>query len=267
MINFINKLLNDFLGIQIHRSYVEAFPLEELPLVSERHFIKNKSITIVEPQGKAGSVALSEIAIINGIIKQIQPQKVFEIGTFEGRTTLNMAYNSPNNCQVFTLDLPPNKCKDEYMLKSSTPIARDRLFAKKKTVGNKFVNSSESCKTKIIQLYGDSFSFDFSPYLGTCQVVFIDGSHDYNHVLQDSKNALKLLNKGVILWHDYGPNSEVGKALKEYKKYLQSKKINFQIYNIEKTSLALLDTGLLGLDPSAINFTIMKEYNYWKNRR
>lgn len=31
---------------------------------------------------------------------------IFEIGTFDRRTTLNMAYNSPLDTKIYTLDLP-----------------------------------------------------------------------------------------------------------------------------------------------------------------
>jgi hypothetical protein len=33
--------------------------------------------------------------------------EIIEIGTFDGRTTINLAINVPDACPVFTLDLPP----------------------------------------------------------------------------------------------------------------------------------------------------------------
>ena len=35
--------------------------------------------------------------------------------------------------------------------------------------------------------------------------IFVDGSHSYDYVLNDSRKALSLLRggKGIILWHDY----------------------------------------------------------------
>jgi hypothetical protein len=57
---------------------------------------------------------------------------------------------------------------------------------------------------KICQLYGDSATFDFTPFFGM-DFIFIDGSHSYEYVLNDSRKAIQLLRegKGVILWHDY----------------------------------------------------------------
>lgn len=68
--------------------------------------------------------------------------------------------------------------------------------------------------SRIHQLYGDSASFDFSPYYNSCGLVFIDASHAYDYVLSDSRAALKMLKPGgAILWHDYGIWSGVTDAL------------------------------------------------------
>ncbi len=34
---------------------------------------------------------------------------LFEIGTFDGRTSLNLAFSSPADCEVYTLDTTPDK--------------------------------------------------------------------------------------------------------------------------------------------------------------
>ena len=47
-------------------------------------------------------------------------------------------------------------------------------------------------------------SFDFSPYYGKIDFVFIDANHSYAYVRSDTENALRTLSpEGVILWHDY----------------------------------------------------------------
>ena len=56
-----------------------------------------------------------------------------------------------------------------------------------------------------MELYGDSASFDFSPYEGSIDLVFVDGSHAFNYVKSDAEVALRLIRKsgGLILFHDY----------------------------------------------------------------
>ena len=74
---------------------------------------------------------------------------------------------------------------------------------------------------KITQLFGDSKSFDAAPYAGQCDLVFVDGSHAYSYVKNDTEKALAMTRPGgVILWHDYrGPRRTKGvyQALNERK--------------------------------------------------
>ena len=69
--------------------------------------------------------------------------------------------------------------------------------------GCRFANSPY--RKKIVQLWGDSATFDFSPYYQKADLVFVDGSHTYEYVHNDSKVALALLRPetGLIVWHDY----------------------------------------------------------------
>ena len=62
-----------------------------------------------------------------------------------------------------------------------------------------------ACGNKITQLYGNSATFDFSPYENKMDFVFVDGAHTHGYILNDSEKALRLLKdgQGMILWHDY----------------------------------------------------------------
>jgi hypothetical protein len=54
-------------------------------------------------------------------------------------------------------------------------------------------------------LYGDSATFDFSPFLGKVDLLFIDGAHSYEYVRNDTLRAGPCCKAGsVIAWHDYG---------------------------------------------------------------
>jgi hypothetical protein len=51
-------------------------------------------------------------------------------------------------------------------------------------------------------------------------VVFIDGSHSYDYVINDSRRALELLRdgRGLIIWHDYGVWPGVTRALNDLRR-------------------------------------------------
>ena len=154
-------------------------------------------IQIREPVEADGNISLVEIAVISKLVKSRNPAAIFEIGTFDGRTTLNMAANSPPDTRIYTLDLPSQS-------KTELPIDRgEEKYIDKDASGARFIGTD--CESKITQLYGDSATFDFSPYHDTADMIFVDGAHSYEYVLHDSRRALKLLRdgKGLILWHDY----------------------------------------------------------------
>ncbi|MFH1227766.1 MAG: class I SAM-dependent methyltransferase [Planctomycetota bacterium] len=191
------------------------------------------TISIQEPIAIAGNVSLLELIVLNKLIRIHKPGKIFEIGTFDGRTTLNMAANCSEGAKLYTLDLPSSE-----LYSTKLPIIYgDRFYIDKKTSGSRYI--SKPYADKITQLYGDSATFDFSPYFNTIDFIFIDGSHSYEYVLNDTSVAMKLLNdgKGLILWHDY-IMEEVNKALNEL--YTGHDKRFERLKHIEGTSLVSL---------------------------
>ena len=46
-------------------------------------------------------------------------------------------------------------------------------------------------------------------------LIFVDGSHRLEHVVEDSRLALELLaSGGIVVWHDYRPNDYYTKELR-----------------------------------------------------
>jgi predicted O-methyltransferase YrrM len=157
-------------------------------------------ITLHNPAQKGGNVSFLELAVLVDMARSRKVEKVFEIGTFDGRTARNLAAAIPEMGRVYTLDLPAAMV-DETAFK----LARgEDAFVKKPGSGSQFAGTAE--ESKIEQLLCDSATFDFRPYTGMMDMVFIDGSHAYDYVWSDSTAALTLLKAegGLIFWHDYG---------------------------------------------------------------
>jgi predicted O-methyltransferase YrrM len=176
--------------------------------------LPDRPTRLVEAEKTDGNVNLAELGVIAKAAAGVEPgDLIVEIGTFDGRSTLNLAINSPAQCELFTLDLPPE------LPTHSRLEAEERKYVEKPYPGARFVNDpgkQEPATRKIHQLLGDSFVFDWSRYCGKAGLVFVDGSHAYEYVLKDSESALKLVrNGGCILWHDYGVWKGVTKGLEE----------------------------------------------------
>lgn len=187
-----------------------------LPKVSWNALGFNRSIRLVESATANGNVKRSELAILAKAAANLKPgTEIIEIGTFDGRTALNLAVNAPQSCRVFTLDLPPD-IPTAFALASS-----ERQYVDKPLPGVRFRSHSEFKDfpgvSNIVQLIGDSASFDWSGHVGKAGLVFVDGSHAYEYVHKDTETAFHLAIKGgVIFWHDYGVWEDVTRALEEF---------------------------------------------------
>lgn len=135
-----------------------------------------------------------ESAIVRMLTRCREPMAVFEVGTYKGRTTRLFADHIPEGAVVYTLDLPP-----ERMVEGGCFRKQDMG-----SIGERL--REYRGRSRVVQLFGDSRSFDFSPYYGRMDVVFIDGDHRYDTVLNDSIQAFKMIRaRGMILWDDYHP--------------------------------------------------------------
>ena len=227
-----NQLVNT---IKSHKnSKFKENPEKILPIVTIESITDNSEPVLAEKEHVNGNVSFQELQYISKIVKHYQPKTIFEIGTFDGRTTLNMSLNAPG-AEIFTLDLPKKEIfKTRYRVKTG-----DLTFIDKQQSGIRFIGTES--EKRIAQIYADSAQFDYSKYENSIDLIFIDGSHTYDYVISDKKIAMKLLRnkKGVIIWHDYGWY-EVIKAINEF---YQEGGVFADIKNVEGTSLAFLHIG------------------------
>lgn len=129
------------------------------------------------------------------LASQRQPRTIFEIGTFDGSTTLLLARAAPE-AQIFTLDLPP----DAEVLTNEAGSAQH--LEGMGSWGARFQGHAEA--ERITQLFGDSRTYDFTPHYGKIDLVVVDGGHSAECVTPDSENALRMMSPhGTVVWDDY----------------------------------------------------------------
>lgn len=176
-----------------------------------------------------------ELKVISNLVKRLNPKSIFEIGTFQGRTTLNMALNIDPDAKIITLDLPSGDL-DSTQMKIEEGEVR---YVKKESSGDRFMNHPMAYK--IHQVFGDSATFSFSEYENSIDLAFIDGSHAYEYVLNDSQKILSIMRPGgLIIWHDYTNWPGVWTALNELYQTNSSYK---NIKHIGGTSIAILEVA------------------------
>jgi hypothetical protein len=128
----------------------------------------------------------------------LKPKTILEIGTLGGASALHWAGNAPD-ADIYTLDLPPDAVPSLVVTEMDRHIVSDH----KETRRMAFEGKPEA--SRIHCLYGDSATFDFSPFVGKIDLLFIDGAHSYDYVRNDTLRASRCCKPGsVIAWHDYG---------------------------------------------------------------
>lgn len=192
---------------------------------------EHNAITLQNFLGQWGNLSVEAVSKICLIVRHIEPSAIFEIGSFNGMTSFQMALNSPNNCKVHTLDLPPDaeisgmSEIDTYMFRTLYDPESKRRY------------EDSLVESKVVQHYGDSRIFDFSPYYGSVDLVLIDGAHDYETKKTDTENALKMIgNKGVIIWDNY---DDIG--CPDVTRYLGE--LNLPLYHLKNTNLVIHRRG------------------------
>jgi predicted O-methyltransferase YrrM len=216
----------------------------ELPVVTTHDLVATaeSSINVRAIDAVDGNVTDRELITICRIVRDCHPESLFEFGTFDGRTTLNMAVNAAPGAIVYTLDLPRSGIGS-----ASAPIhAHEVRYADKPESGERY-RGTEAAE-RIIQLYGDSGNFDFTRYYELMDLVFIDASHMFEYVINDSVHAMKMMKQsgGTILWHDYGRWDGVTSALNE----LRRRHRDFaSLARLDGTTLAVLRVAGRDADP------------------
>ena len=168
-------------------------------------------VVIPRPTGVDGNVTLLELLILAQNVASRGARRVFEFGTFDGRTTSALAANAAADAIVWTLDLPASAA-------SSTVLdieQADKTYILKPEIGRWYREAPGA--ERIRQLYGDSAQLDTSQFVRAIDFVFIDASHAYDYVLNDSRKAMELVGNGpaAIFWHDYSMWYGVTRALNE----------------------------------------------------
>lgn len=225
------KIIDEVSAHSRHKKRKEE-AVKILPEVSLSDLTGEIHPIILEQESQDGNVTPEELVVLASLSAKYKPNRIFEIGTFDGRTSLNLIANANPDSQLYTLDLPQTAIT-ETALRIKTG---DRKFIDKPQSGTRFLNTEYA--SRIHQIYADSATYDYSSLHNSMDMIFVDGAHSYEYVISDTEKVFPLLRngKGIIIWHDYGWY-EVILALNEmYQKDPRFKKL----VNVKGTTIACL---------------------------
>ena len=139
---------------------------------------------------EGGSTTI-DLALLKALARRYDACRYFEIGSWRGESVANVA-SVAKECISLSLS-------DDEMRQAGW---NDRYVATAKFFSRHLKN--------VVHIGHNSRTFDYTPYLGTCDLVFIDGDHSYDGVRADTEHAFRLLrdDRSAIVWHDYMRTSE-----------------------------------------------------------
>ncbi len=139
-------------------------------------------------------IGVVEQSLLAALVARRAATRVFEIGTFDGGTTLAVSQALPQSSEVHTIDLT-----DDAFDATQSPDAFTGA-----DVGHQFRGVDPADRAQIIQHRADTRKFDFSPWQASVDVVLVDAGHDYEAGLRDSLTALQLVRPGgLVFWDDF----------------------------------------------------------------
>jgi predicted O-methyltransferase YrrM len=163
--------------------------LRELPLPAILPGVEEVCVPLSAIHEETGHTNHAEMAYVVAAVRHRRATRIFEFGTFLGRTTYHLAALNPE-AHVWTLDLPREENR--------------WWFAG--YVGSYFHGTP--VEDRITMLRQNAYQFDPAPFTQSMDFIWVDGDHSYNGVRNDTEKAFAMLAPGgAIMWHDFGHES------------------------------------------------------------
>ena len=220
-------------------------PRQIFKLVEDEFPHQNVEIILTMPPSAIGSLLTLESSLLVALLKITGAKRIFEIGTYNGNTSLLIAKNTPPDAVITTLDLPPEDIDihEPSNLDLADAADNDQFLRQVfKTQGAFYVNrASSAIRSKVHLLNENSLTFDPMAHslIGTQDVVFVDGGHDYETIKNDSLKAFQMAKSdSVIIWHDY-----LSKVHTEVEMYLCELAMEKKLVSIGSTMLCVCFQG------------------------
>ena len=130
------------------------------------------------------------------LLVHARPRRVLEIGTALGHMTANLTRWTDEEARVFTIDLVRG------MSRAAPGAAEQQVEVPGHADWGRFANHFGTAH-KAFFITADSMTYDFGR-IAPLDFAFIDGGHDFEHVLNDSRKVYEALAPGGwMVWHDF----------------------------------------------------------------
>lgn len=156
-----------------------------LPQIEIKDLAHN-DVSSVESFLMDGSSLITDLQLLATLAAREDVNSYFEIGTWRGESVYNVA-KQIQDCTTMNL----SKLEMKEMGWDSRYAEQHGILSTK--------------NSEILHLEGNTKAFDFASLNKKYDLIFIDGDHSYDMVLNDTKKVFKHLlhENSIVVWHDY----------------------------------------------------------------
>jgi Methyltransferase domain len=188
---FISAGLTGAREVYFRKHLLKKYKSVSLPSISIQDLIGNESSSLNTYSFLPGTSMITDIILLKALAKRFQHCTYLEIGSWRGESLVNVAEVAG---ECYSLSLSDKEMKDFGYPASVAGVS------------DFFIKDTRNIKL----IKHNSQTYDFKVLNKKFDLIFIDGDHSYNGVINDTRNAIKLLKdeNSIIVWHDYGFTTE-----------------------------------------------------------
>ena len=168
--------------------------------------------------GRGPKMEVNDAPVLAKIYGVMNARNHLEFGTWEGFGAALFCSNSSGNAT--TINLPFGESSQSETL---SPVYSSSLYPARRMqftgvdIGQQsdseasigWIYKQMGYESRVKQIFNNSLDLSASDFLEKFDSILIDGAHDFDTVIHDTKLALELISDdGIIVWHDFLPFRE-----------------------------------------------------------
>lgn len=170
---------------------IKTYKKDQLPTIDIIDLFSDFEEELTTYSFLEGTSLLTDLILLKKFAEKFEDCNYLEVGSWRGESLANIA---PNTKHCTTINLSSEEMKN--MKFSKEFIEAHGYFSKK-------VNNL----TEVLQ---NTHTYDFTQLKDKFDLIFIDGDHSFEGVLNDTRKTFDLRRdrSSIIVWHDYGYSPE-----------------------------------------------------------